>query len=131
MHLSLWEGESQVHSSAPGSTRVPLSAGGNDNVLPSANFICNRRSIRREGQLCFPQQFPRSLVVGAEFFVENGCSDKEHSAGRNDGTTVIFRAGVGKALGNQVRILSKSLFPHIFAGIQTDGVQCPPRRCCG
>jgi hypothetical protein len=55
MHLSLWQGESHVHSSVPGSALVPLSAGGDENVLPSANFVCTRCSISREGQPNFRQ----------------------------------------------------------------------------
>src|SRR5258706_16125882 len=69
-------------------------ARGDDNELAAVHFEGSGSRVGREGKRCFPKQLTGGFIEGAELLVEVGRADEQQSACGNNGTAVIFRAGV-------------------------------------
>src|SRR6266446_980196 len=107
------------------------SARGDDDELATVHFVGSGSRVDGEGKRCFPKQLTGGFIEGAEPLVEVGCSDEQQSACANNGTAVIFRAGVLLAFCRKLRVFAERNLPDIFAGVQIDGVQSAPRRSNG
>jgi hypothetical protein len=46
-------------------------------------------------------------VEGTKFFVVNGRADEQHVSRGNDGSAIIFRAGVGQSFDRQLGVLAQ------------------------
>src|SRR5712664_864402 len=106
-------------------------ARGDDNELAAVHFEGSGSRVGGEGKRCFPKQLTGGFIEGAELLVEVGCSDEQQSACANNGTAVIFRAGVLLAFCRKLRVFAERNLPDIFAGVQIDSVQSAPRRSYG
>src|SRR5271157_3788297 len=73
-------------------TRLAAAARGDDHVLLAPGFVGARGRVTAGGELGFPHKFAAGFVERAEHFILGG-TDKDDSAGRDDGTTDVLRAG--------------------------------------
>ncbi|WP_433983767.1 hypothetical protein RBB78_23855 [Tunturiibacter empetritectus] len=73
-----------------------------------------------------PEEGAGAAVEGAEGVVEVGGGDEDDAAGGDDGTAVVFGAGVFEALGGELGIVAEGDLPEVAAGVEVDGVESAP-----
>src|SRR5581483_1145946 len=84
--------------------------------------------VRGERQRGLPEQLARGLIEGPKLTIVVRCSDENQSSRGDNRASIALAACVLHALLRQLRIFAERDLPHIFAGVQVNGIESTPRR---
>src|SRR5260370_6416903 len=121
------EGESDVDA-AGGRLGIVAAASGDDHVRTAGEGVGPGRGVAGEGERGLPKQGAGGFVEGAELFVKAGGADEDETAGGDDRSAIIFRAGIFHSLGGEFWKFAELDVPEVFAGFAADGVKRAPGR---
>jgi hypothetical protein len=98
----------------------------NHDELPALFHVGRRRRNYGEGECTLPQKLAATGLVGVEFLVMLGGTDKKNAACRDNRTAIVLRARNWNAFRCEFGVFPKRNLPKILARLKINCVQSAP-----